>query len=42
MPKKSDLKAVGVVTVGVMLAGFLMFQLREIRTVQQASAGFGA
>jgi hypothetical protein len=40
MPKKTDLRAVGVVTVGVMLAGFIMYQLREFQTVRQASAGF--
>lgn len=40
MPKKADLKAVGIVTVGVMLAGFLMYQFRDVQLVAQASAGY--
>lgn len=41
MPKKQDLKAVGIVAVGVMLAGFVMFQFRDVQLVAQASAGYG-
>lgn len=40
MPKKQDLRAVAIVTVGVMLAGFLMFQFRDVQLVGQASAGY--
>jgi hypothetical protein len=40
MPKKQDLKAVAIVTVGVMLAGFLMYQFRDVQLVGQASAGY--
>lgn len=38
--KKADIKAVVTVTAGVVLAGFLMHQLRGIAPVAQASAGF--
>lgn len=41
MPKKQDVKAVAVVTVGVMLAGFLMYQFRDVGLVAQASSGYG-
>jgi hypothetical protein len=40
MPKKQDFKAVGIVAVGVMLAGYLMFQFRDVSVVAQASSGY--
>lgn len=40
MPKKGDLKAVAIVTVGVMLAGFVMFQFRDVGVIGQSRAGF--
>lgn len=39
--KKADIKAVATVTAGVVIAGFLMHQLRGIAPVAQARAGFG-
>lgn len=38
--KKTDIKAVATVTVGVILAGFVMNQLRGLQPVAQARAGF--
>jgi len=38
--KKQDIKSVAIVTVGVMLAGFVMFQLRDVGVIAQARAGY--
>ncbi|WP_255729313.1 MULTISPECIES: hypothetical protein [unclassified Epibacterium] len=40
MLKKQDVKSVGLVTVGVMLAGFVMYQLRDVSVIAQARAGY--
>ncbi|WGT50156.1 hypothetical protein [Thioclava nitratireducens] len=40
MIKKQDVKAVGVVMVGVLLAGFVMYQFRDVSAVAQASNGY--
>lgn len=40
MPKKADVKAVAVVTVGVMVAGFLMYQFRDIGLIRAARSGY--
>ncbi len=40
MLKKQDVKSVGLVAVGVMLAGFVMYQLRDVSVVAQARAGY--
>lgn len=40
MLKKQDVKSVGLVAVGVMLAGFAMFQLRDVGLIAQARAGY--
>ncbi|SFN65136.1 hypothetical protein SAMN05216224_108140 [Thioclava dalianensis] len=40
MVKKGDVKAVAVVMVGVMLAGFAMYQFRDIGLVSQARNGY--
>lgn len=40
MLKKQDVKSVGLVAVGVMLAGYAMFQMRNIGIVAQMRAGY--
>lgn len=40
MPKKQDIKAVGLVVVGVMIAGFAMHQFRDIDLIAQSRHGF--
>lgn len=40
MLKKSDVKSVGLVAAGVMLAGFAMFHMRDIGIVAQMRAGY--
>jgi hypothetical protein len=40
MVRKADFKMVALVAVGVMLAGFTMFQLRDVALVNQARNGF--
>lgn len=40
MVKKGDVKAVAVVMVGVMLAGFAMYQFRDIGLIGQARNGY--
>lgn len=40
MVKKGDVKAVAIVMVGVMLAGFAMYQFRDVGLVSDARAGF--
>ena len=42
MPKKNDVKAVGYVVVGVLIAGFLMQQLRDVALIADARDGYGA
>jgi hypothetical protein len=41
MLKRTDVKSVAIVVVGVMLAGYAMYQFRDINTVNEARAGFG-
>jgi len=41
MLKKTDVKAVAVVVVGVMLAGFIMFQFRDVQLIGTARDGYG-
>lgn len=40
MLKKQDVKSVGLVAVGVMLAGYAMFHMRNIDLVAQMRAGY--
>lgn len=40
MLKKQDVKGVGLVMVGVMLAGIAMYQLRDVGLIAQARAGY--
>jgi len=41
MPDKKDLRLVAVVTAGVMLAGFIMYQFRDVSIIDQSRNGFG-
>ena len=41
MPKKGDIKAVGTIVAGVMLAGWVMYQFRDVGPIGQARAGYG-
>lgn len=41
MVKKQDVKAVGVVVAGVMLAGLIMSQFADFGAVHKARSGFG-
>ncbi len=40
MLKKGDVKAVSLVVVGVMIAGFAMYNLRSFDLIAQARAGY--
>ena len=40
MLKKDDVKSVGLVTVGVLIAGFIMHKMTGIAVVDQSRAGF--
>lgn len=40
MPKKADIKGVAVVMIGVIAAGFVMYQFRDIGLIAQARAGY--
>ena len=40
MPKKGDIKLVGLVALGVVVAGFAMYQFRDIGLIAQARAGY--
>lgn len=40
MPKKSDLKFVALVAVGVIVAGYAMNQLKDVQLIDDASRGF--
>lgn len=40
MPKKTDIKFVGLVALGVMIAGYAMYQFRDIELIEQARNGF--
>lgn len=40
MLKKQDVKSVGLVAAGVMLAGFVMFHARDFGLVAQMRAGY--
>lgn len=42
MPKKTDIKAVGIVVVGVILAGFVMNKFRDVEMVGQSRNGYGS
>ena len=42
MPKKSDLKAVAAVIVGVMAAGWIMYQFRDVGFIADARNGYDA
>jgi hypothetical protein len=37
---KGDVKTVGLVVLGVMLAGLLMYHMKDIELVRQAHGGF--
>jgi len=41
MAKKTDIKMVAIVAVGVMVAGFAMNMLSDIGAVRDAQRGFG-
>ncbi len=41
MPKKADIKLVGLMTLSVMLAGYAMYQFRDVDAVDQVRSGFG-
>lgn len=40
--RKSDVKAMGMVIAGVMVAGMLMYQFRDVGLIAQARDGYGA
>lgn len=40
MPKKSDIKLVGLVAIGVMVAGYAMYQFRDVTLINQARSGY--
>lgn len=42
MPKKSDIKFVGLIMLGVMAAGYAMHAMDSIAVVKDAKRGFGA
>ena len=42
MPKRSDLKSIAIVMIGVMAAGYAMSQLSNVAVVAQSRDGFGA
>lgn len=42
MPNKGDIKAVAIVVIGVVVAGYVMNMLRENEIVQDAIDGFDA
>ena len=39
--KKTDLKLVGIVTGGVLLAGFLMHQFQDVDLIDRVRNGYG-
>lgn len=41
MPKKTDLKMALTVAVGVFIAGYAMYMLKDIELVDDARKGFG-
>lgn len=41
MPKKTDLKLVAMVAIGVMVAGYAMHMFRDVGVVDDAKRGFG-
>lgn len=41
MPKKTDVKFVALVAIGVMIAGYAMHQFRDVGAVDEARSGFG-
>lgn len=41
MPNKAQLKTVGAVVAGVILAGYAMYQFRDVGFVAQARDGYG-
>lgn len=41
MPKKTDVKLVALVAAGVMLAGYAMYQFRDVGFIDEARSGFG-
>lgn len=38
--KKGDARMVGLVTLGVIAAGFVMYQFRDVGLISQARAGY--
>lgn len=41
MPKKTDIKFVALVAIGVLVAGYAMHQFRDVGVVDDAQKGFG-
>jgi len=41
MPKKTDIKFVAMITLGVMIAGYAMNALEDIGPIKDAQRGFG-
>lgn len=41
MPKKSDIKAVAIVVAGVLAAGYIMYQFRDVGMIDEARSGYG-
>jgi|TARA_Y100001001_G_scaffold31345_1_gene26090 hypothetical protein len=41
MPKKTDIKFVALVAVGVMIAGYAMYQFRDVELIDNARNGYG-
>lgn len=41
MPKKTDIKLMAIVAAGVIAAGFIMHQFRDVDFIDQANSGFG-
>lgn len=42
MPKKADIKAVAAVVVGVIVAGYIMQQFRDVSVINDSRNGYGA
>lgn len=40
MPKKTDLKLIGLIAIGVMAAGFTMNMFRDVKIVNDIKSGF--
>lgn len=41
MPKKTDIKFVALVALGVVVAGYAMYQFRDVALIDEARSGLG-